>query len=236
MHSSLGFYVVTDGYFTQPVVNGPLTALADGTDGPNGLYRYSATAFPNLAYQASNYWVDVVFRDRSDSTPPTVTTRTPSPGATGVAATANVTATFSEALAAATVNTNTVQLRDAASNLVGASVSWNGAALTATLDPTADLAFSTTYTATVRGGAGGVTDSSGNALAADVTWSFTTGAAGPDTTPPTVTAMGPSPGGDQRDRGHERHRDLQRGARREHGEPGAPSCSGTRPPSSSPPP
>ena len=51
---------------------------------------------------------------------------------------------------------------------------------TATLDPTADLAPATTYTATVRGGATDprVKDAAGNALAANVVWSFTT-ATGP---------------------------------------------------------
>ena len=36
-----------------------------------------------------------------------------------------------------------------------------------------------TYTATVKGGAGGVADTVGNALAADVSWSFTTEASQP---------------------------------------------------------
>jgi hypothetical protein len=44
------------------VTNGPLTALANGTDGANGVFRYTTTgAFPNQTYNASNYWVDVVF-------------------------------------------------------------------------------------------------------------------------------------------------------------------------------
>jgi hypothetical protein len=42
-------------------VNSPLTALANGTDGPNGLYRYGASAFPTNSFGAANYWVDVVF-------------------------------------------------------------------------------------------------------------------------------------------------------------------------------
>ena len=57
------------------------------------------------------------------------------------------------------------------------------------LDPTADLAASTTYTATVKGGAAGVKDSAGNPLAADKTWSFTTAA--PPPPPPTEGPGGP---------------------------------------------
>jgi hypothetical protein len=42
------------------------------------------------------------------------------------------------------------------------------------LTPNASVAALTTYTATVVGGAGGVTDVAGNALVSDVVWSFTT--------------------------------------------------------------
>jgi hypothetical protein len=39
-----------------------LHALADGVDGPNGVYAYGSTSsFPNQTWNASNYWVDVVF-------------------------------------------------------------------------------------------------------------------------------------------------------------------------------
>ena len=60
--SSSGNYTSTTNYFTTAVVNGPITALADGTDGSNGVYRYSTTAvFPSSTYQKSNYWVDAIF-------------------------------------------------------------------------------------------------------------------------------------------------------------------------------
>ncbi len=60
--SSAGNYVSTPGYFASAVVNGPLTALADGTDGVNGVYNYSTTpTFPTLSFSKSNYWVDVIF-------------------------------------------------------------------------------------------------------------------------------------------------------------------------------
>ena len=50
---------------------------------------------------------------RRTSTPPTVTSRSPASGATGVAPSTTVTATFSEALDPATVSTSTFELRDA---------------------------------------------------------------------------------------------------------------------------
>jgi hypothetical protein len=49
----------------------PLHALADGVDGPNGVYVYaSSSAFPTQSYQSSNYWVDVVFSATKPATPP----------------------------------------------------------------------------------------------------------------------------------------------------------------------
>ncbi|GAA4229771.1 hypothetical protein GCM10023075_37960 [Streptosporangium album] len=61
-HSTSGYYSVTRPYFTTQYTNGPLTALANGAEGGNGVYKYGATnAFPTSGYQASNYWVDVVF-------------------------------------------------------------------------------------------------------------------------------------------------------------------------------
>jgi hypothetical protein len=56
-------------------VNGQLRGLANGEDGVNGLYKYSATpAFPDNGYEASNYWADVVFTTSSgNEVAPTVT-------------------------------------------------------------------------------------------------------------------------------------------------------------------
>ena len=57
-HTNVGNYAVTEPYFTTAVNNAPLHALADGE---NGVYRYGSSAFPNQSYNASNYWVDVIF-------------------------------------------------------------------------------------------------------------------------------------------------------------------------------
>ena len=60
---------------------------------------------PDASFRSTNYWVDVVFDTTAgDTTPPTVTARTPAPGATGVAGTSPVTATFSEPVQPATVS------------------------------------------------------------------------------------------------------------------------------------
>lgn len=57
-----GRYAKNEGFFASATTNGSLRALADGEDGPNGVYRYAAaTTFPNSTFASSNYWVDVVF-------------------------------------------------------------------------------------------------------------------------------------------------------------------------------
>lgn len=105
---------------------------------------------------------------------PTVTAISPASGATGVARNANVTATFSEPVTAATVNTTTVNLRPAAGGAnIAAVVSYNATTRVATLNPNAALAASTRYTVRVTTG---VTDLAGNPATAR-SWSFTTGTA-----------------------------------------------------------
>jgi hypothetical protein len=84
-----------------------------------------------------------------------------------------VRATFSEPVDPATLTGN-VELRNGAGTLVPASVQYDAPSSTVTLHPTSALANSTSYTATVKGGASGVKDLAGNALGADVSWSFTT--------------------------------------------------------------
>src|SRR5438094_100516 len=93
---------------------------------------------------------------------------------------------------AATISGSTFQLRDPTNALVAATVTYDGTTFTATLQPTSQLTASTAYKATVTGGATGVKDQSGNALAANFAWSFTTGGVG--SSPPTVTSVSPPNG------------------------------------------
>ena len=120
---------------------------------------------------------------------PSVTGRTPAPGATLVPVGVSPTATFSEAMDPATLTASTFTLlRQGNPTPVPAAVSY--ANLVATLNPNADLFAATTYTATVKGGATGAKDLAGNPLAADVSWSFST--AGAPNQPPTPTITAPT--------------------------------------------
>ena len=124
-----------------------------------------------------------------DSTPPTVTTA-PAGGATGVAAGADVTATFSEPVQG--VSGTTFKLRPAGSStVVSATVTYDAATQVATLNPAADLTPGGQYKATLTGGASAIRDMAGNALAT-TTWTFTVGSGGTDSVAPTVTAHTPT--------------------------------------------
>jgi hypothetical protein len=111
---------------------------------------------------------------------PTVSARTPASGATGVSRTANITATFSEAvqgLPGTTAATSTlVTLKATATGTaVGAVVSRNGTTNQYILNPGVTLNANTQYTVTLTGGSTGIRDLAGNPLAT-TSWSFTTGA------------------------------------------------------------
>jgi hypothetical protein len=107
-----------------------------------------------------------------------VTSRNPSSGATGVSRTANITATFSEAVtnvvATSGSTPGTFTLKTSSGAEVTATVRRNGTTNQWILDPSSTLASRTTYTATLIGGASGIKDAAGNPLATNVTWTFRT--------------------------------------------------------------
>ena len=114
-----------------------------------------------------------------DTTPPTVEAVLPPNDSPAVSTGTRLAITFSEAMSAATINTGTIELRNASNNLVSAAVTYDGAANRATLTPNSPLAVSSVYTATVKGGSGGVKDAAGNALGADYGWAFVSSASNP---------------------------------------------------------
>ena len=71
-YHSNGGYAATGGYFSSPHINAPLTAPSSAATGGNGVYRYGAGGFPTQTYNASNYWVDVVFNSSGGGNQPPV--------------------------------------------------------------------------------------------------------------------------------------------------------------------
>ena len=100
-----------------------------------------------------------------DTTAPTLTSRTPATGSTGVPTRSPVTAGFSKPVTGATL---TLSTGTPAVPVPGTST-YDAAARTLTLTPSAALQPATTYTVAVT-----ATDLSGNALVAGPPWTFTT--------------------------------------------------------------
>ena len=125
-----------------------------------------------------------------DTIAPLVSAATPLSGATGVAIGSTITARFSEAMSASSINAATFTLKQGVPDAIqpgivdrpamGGTVSYAGGA--ATFTPGLNLSPQTLYTATITKG---VADLAGNHLASDMIWSFTTA--------PRVVAGDPGP-------------------------------------------
>lgn len=106
-----------------------------------------------------------------DTVRPAVRSVAPANRARNVAARANVTATFSEPMRAATLTRGTVKLvKRGTSGAVPARVSYDARSRKVTLNPNRNLVAGARYTATVTTGA---KDAAGNPLSRSKTWSFT---------------------------------------------------------------
>jgi uncharacterized protein (TIGR03437 family) len=172
-------YVGVTATFT-PTVNLP----------PNTLLTATITAGaqdPQGVALAANYVWKFTTGAASNTTPPTVSSTVPASGATNVPVGNALSATFSEAMNPATINATTFILNQGGTPVSG-TVTYAG--VTATFIPTKSLAPSLPFTATITTGA---TDLSGNALASNYVWTFTTGTA-QDLTPPTVSSTVPTNG------------------------------------------
>lgn len=107
--------------------------------------------------------------DEEDLAPPEIVTAFPEDGAVGISIYRELSVTFSEPIDTSTITPSSLTVSDDDGNLVDGFV-FSPDDLTITFSTS--LAFSTTYTATVH--AGSLTDTHGNPLQSDFTWSFTT--------------------------------------------------------------
>ena len=176
-----------------PTINSLTYTLNQGSTSVAGAVTYTGTTATftptsNLAYSksytgtvktgakdlagnaiAANYTFSFTTADAPDLTLPMVNSTDPLNNAIGVARNKVVVLTFSEAMTASTINGTTFTLKQGTTPVSG-TVAYSGT--TSTFTPTNGLAASTTYTATITTGA---KDLAGNALAANIVWSFTTG-------------------------------------------------------------
>lgn len=166
-HSPTGHYSADNGYFSlHGVDNRPLHANKDCCGESNGVYRSGTSGFPADSWQATNYWVDVVFDTHAtDTVAPSVLSTTPPDKATGVPVGTKVSATFSEPVRPETVE---VTLKSGPGDPVAGTLAYDPDTLTETFTPTDPLSADETYTASVAG----AKDTAGNAMGGTVTWSF----------------------------------------------------------------
>jgi hypothetical protein len=181
------------------------TSFVSGTvsyTGTTATFSPSSNLAPNTTYTgtittgakdsegtalANNYVWSFTTGAAAAITPPSVTATDPVNAATGIALNKQITATFSVAMDATTIQTTTFSLMQGTTPVSG-FVSYS--VKTATFAPLSNLAPNTTYTATITTG---VKDLAGTALAVNYVWSFTTGAA-TAVTLPTVISTTPTSG------------------------------------------
>jgi Bacterial Ig-like domain len=175
-YSDGGPYFTGGGLLTHPCVTFTQDYVVDcGKDD----YYYPGT--PPAGSYLADHWniADSGFltalqeaAEPGDTTAPIAGSQTPTDGGTTQPVTTNASVTFSEDVRG--VSATTFRLRTAAGVTVPATVSYNAATDVATLDPSANLAADTRYTATLTGGPTRIRDGVGNP-AASTTWRFTTG-------------------------------------------------------------
>jgi len=119
-----------------------------------------------------------------DSVAPTVSSTNPVNGATGVAV---ITAAFSEAMNASTINSSTFTVSGPGGTAVAGTVTYNATTYIATFTPTTALTTGAAYTATITIG---VKDVTGNALATNHAWGFTTSSVAGTQSAPALGAAG----------------------------------------------
>jgi hypothetical protein len=128
----------------------------------------------------------------TDTVAPTITSTNPPDLATGVCTSQTINATFNEPMDPFSITPSTFLLTATAGSSVTGVVSYDSQTNVASFNPAADLTGppATNYTATVKGGASGVKDLSGNALAVDKVVTFTTAAAACTSTAIKPVALG----------------------------------------------
>jgi len=154
---------------------------------PNTSYKATITAaVKNTSGKTllNDYVWNFTTGDLPDLTLPAVTLTNPLNNATGVAINHLIVTTFSKSMDPAKINTLTYTLKQGSTSVSGA-VTCSGTG--ATFTPTGNLEYNKVYTVTITTGA---KDVSGNALASDYTFSFTTIAA-PDVVLPTIISTDP---------------------------------------------
>lgn len=176
------YYVATVGGLDAPMITPGIAAYptgdsrnaAAGSGLMNSVYSLTANTYPSVGATGNRvYYIDAVFASQpTDIAPLHVVAPQPSNGSYGVSRTANVSASFDQALNPATVNAATVQVRDAEGLSVAGAVSYDSSKHAILFTPSSAFTYNTKYAVTLDTG---ITTVDGIPLAANYSWSFTIG-------------------------------------------------------------
>jgi Domain of unknown function (DUF4082)/Cadherin-like domain len=179
-YHSNGDYSTTSSYFTSPLVSGDLTAPASG----NGVYAYGSTSiFPTNTYNASNYWVDVVYT----KAPPKPVANNDS----GFVVNENGSITIAaSALLANDTDTGGLPISiTGVSNPTNGTVSYDANAKSVTFVPTAGYAGTASFTYSIADSGGGTASASASLIVNDPS---TTSLFNPASAPSILTGNDPN--------------------------------------------
>ncbi|WP_258068531.1 DUF4082 domain-containing protein, partial [Arthrobacter sp. N199823] len=160
-----GRYSYATGYWDYKGLSAaPLTAAGGFGAAPAGVYNTNGS-FPTDSYENSNYYVDAIF-ETTDTSPLVATGQVPAGGAGSVGVSTPVSAVLSKDVTAGSVS---LVLKTAAGVSVAGATSYDAVSRKVVFVPSAALAKSTSYTATVS-----ATGVGGGSVTAGAVWSFTT--------------------------------------------------------------
>jgi methionine-rich copper-binding protein CopC len=144
-------------------------------------YTATISGAKDAAGDPMNAPVTWSFTTTTTAQPAPAVTYTPAAGATNVAVSVAPTATFNEAVQSSTIGWS---IKNGSATVAATGV-YNSTSNTLTMTPSAPLAYGTTYTVTISG----AQSSTGVAMTAPVSWSFTT-----DPAAPALTSVTPASG------------------------------------------
>ncbi|PDS71952.1 DUF4082 domain-containing protein [Rhizobium phaseoli] len=169
-YHSNGFYSATANYFTTDHTSGGLTAPASSVSGGNGVYAYgTGSLFPTASYNATNYWVDVLYKQGSQNAVPVAANDSGFTTNTGTPITIQASALLSNDTDA---DSDPLAITGV-SGAVNGSVVWNAQSQTVTFTPTAGYSGPASFSYAISDGKGGT-------ASAQVALTVNSGAAGPE--------------------------------------------------------
>lgn len=177
-HTNLGAYSSDAGFFDTPFDASHLHASA-------GVFAYGDSRFPLTSFDATNYWVDVLF---DTVVRPRVTRIQPAPGSIGAGQRAAIVGGFNELIDGSTLR---MEVRAPDGSLVPGTFLFAPGTGSAVFSVAQPLQLGTTYRATITQ----AVDLAGHAMA-PFTWSFTTASPCPCPLVPATAAPSQAPSDD----------------------------------------